>query len=61
MASNELVYLRKYKKAKKQLKLVLRDKRDVEDRCTNVISENAILQEHLATTAQAASEIQSHN
>ena len=57
MASHELVYLRKYKKAKKQLKLVLRDKRDVEDRCTNIISENAILQEHLDTTAQTAQEV----
>ena len=42
-ASRELAYLKKYKKAKKQLKLLLRDKRDSENRTCHILNENSLL------------------
>ena len=60
-AKEELIYLKKYRKAKKHLKTLLRERRDAEDRTSHLVNENAILQSHLEKTAQSAQEVSNHN
>ena len=57
----ELFYLKKYKKAKKHLKLLLKEKREVDDRNCLITNENQLLQSHLEKTAQSAQEVSNNN
>ena len=56
-AGRDQAYLKKYKKAKKQLRLLLREKRDSEQRATEILNENSLLRDHIQKTAISAQEV----